>query len=119
MKLIKLPKIKNLLSTKINFKRNKRRHLFTPEAALSALPSLQINTVKPSENIAEGLRKYKNQKSERTNIEKEKIKLNTPLKLANNQNKINSNISAKPALSPMTKQNKGQLDISISSRADE
>ena len=82
-----------------------RKQVFTPETALSALPSLQIVTVNPSESASKGVKRYR-----------EKAKIKAKLE----RNRIKFSGTAQPRISKIIEnQTVGKLDISISSRADE
>jgi len=48
-----------LLTSRNTSPKGYRKYAFTPESALSALPSLQIKTLNPSEKISDGIVKYK------------------------------------------------------------
>lgn len=82
-----------------------RKQVFTPESALSTLPSLQIVTVNPSESASKGIKRYR-----------EKVKIKTKLE----KNRLKFSNSAQPQFIKIKdNQTVGKLDISLSSRADE
>lgn len=57
---IKTNTMRRMLMSARNYSPNQyRKYVFTPESALSALPSLQINTIIPYETFPETLNKYK------------------------------------------------------------
>ena len=84
-----------------------RRQLFTPESALSVLPSLQIATMAPTENMTEGKKRYRDKLRLKSQLDKERIKINSPVSETSMQPKVSKE--------PRTE----KLNISLSSRADE
>jgi hypothetical protein len=82
-----------------------RKQVFTPESALSTLPSLQIVTVNPSESAPKGFKRYREKAKIKSKLEKNRLKISNSAQP--HYSKINEN------------QIVGRLDISLSSRADE
>lgn len=90
-----------------NTRRNfNRKQLFTPESAMSALPSLCISTVAARGTVAQEKKKYLDEMVRKEKLNKTKGKTIVPAKRVNTQ-------------SMLKKPQSDQLNISISERADE